>query len=186
MTTTYFGNVAQIDEFKDEICQALTNYSNKIETYRKDMIANDAMCTSLRDEIRRLNDYTTYMDGSAKCIFTEKYVVRENEPFYVFPSGFVALESALKTQVRPYLNEVQQIRLAQLEEEMKDMKAESKDCDNDIEYRIEEVQNEIDGFIAAECPMTGYLMIESIDKGFESCNEEDDVYLLEDCIRLDA
>ena len=181
----FLPDVAQIDEFKDEICQALTNYSNKIETYRKDMIANDAMCTSLRDEIRRLNDYTTYMDGSAKCIFTERYVVKENEPFYVFPSGFVALESALKTQVRPYLNEVQQSRLEELEREMKDMETEFKDkAGKDMEYRMEEMQSEIDGFIAAECPMTGYLMIESIDKGFEC--KEDDVYVKEGSIRLDA
>jgi vacuolar protein sorting-associated protein 18 len=182
---SFLPDVAQIDEFKDEICQALTNYSTKIETYRKDMTANDAMCTSLRDEIRRLHDYTTYMDGSAKCAFTEKYVVKENEPFYVFPSGFVALESALKTQVRPYLNDAQQSRLAELEQEMKDMKSETKESGNDMEYRIKEVQSEIDGFIAAECPLTGYLMIESIEKGFE-CKEEDDVYVKEDNIRLDA
>jgi hypothetical protein len=182
---SFLPDVAQIDEFKDEICQALTNYSNKIETYRKDMTSNDTMCTSLRDEIRRLHDYTTYMDGSAKCAFTEKYVVKENEPFYVFSSGFVALESALKTQVRPYLNDVQRSRLAELEQELKDMTSETKESGNDMEYRIKEVQSEIDGFIAAECPLTGYLMIESIDKGFE-CKEEDDVYVKEDNIRLNA
>jgi hypothetical protein len=36
------------------------------------------------------------MNYDAKCEFTDKSVVNEDEPFLVFPSGFVTLESALR------------------------------------------------------------------------------------------
>jgi len=190
----FLPDVAQIDQFRDEICDALTSYSSRIEGYLKEMNDCDHTCNGLREEIRRLGDYTTNMNYDAKCVFTEKSVVNENEPFYVFPSGFVALESALKIEVIPYLNAKQTELLASIEKEIQDIKGQIGDalCDgevksegNEYQYRMEELQCKLDGLIAAECPLTGSIMIESIDHGF--CDsKEDEVYIASDNLIVEA
>jgi hypothetical protein len=190
----FLPDVAQIDQFRDEICDALTSYSSRIEDYLKEMNDCDHTCNGLREEIRHLSEYTTNMNYDAKCVFTEKSVVGEDEPFYVFPSGFVALESALKKEVIPYLNDMQAELLASIEREMQEIKAqiagslsdgEVKSEDNEYQYRLDELQCRLDGLIAAECPLTGSIMIESIDHGF--CDsKEDEVYIASDNLMVEA
>ena len=161
----------------------------------KDMNDCDQTCIGLRQEIRRLNDYTTEMRSDAKCVFTEKQVIEEKEPFYVFPSGFCALESALKKEVIPYLNHKQQDLLKSLEKKLEEVKAQQKNASGamdaeyqngtDYEYQLEELQCEIDGLIAAECPLTGSIMIESIDRSF--CDsKEDEKYIASDSLPIEA
>jgi len=155
----------------------------------------DQTCNGLRSEIRHLSDYTTEMDSEARCIFTEKQVINENQPFYVFPSGFVVLESALKKEVMPYLNEKQREHLEAIEKELDEVKNHMKNSagTNDTEvqdgiyyaYRMEELQYELDGLIAAECPLTGSIMIDSIDRCF--CDiKEDELYIASDSLVLEA
>ena len=151
----------------------------------------DQSCNALREEIRKLSDYTTLMDKDAKCAFTEKPVVEEGQPFYVFPSGFVFLESALKKEVTPYLNEKQKDRLNFVEKELAEVKNQvinglgSSQTGLDPNYRIEELQCEIDGLIAAECPLTGSIMIDSIDRGFGE-TKEDEIYIASNDLLIEA
>lgn len=192
----FLPDVAQIDEFKDEICLALTSYSSRIEDFLKDMNEYDVTCNGLRDEIRQLCEYTSEMKIDAKCAFTEKSVVKENAPFYVFPSGFVALESALREEVIPYLNEDQKNLLSSIDKEMLDLQKklenlpsdnndEMKMEDKEIEFRINELQYQMDGLIAAECPLTGSIMVESIDQCF--CDsKEDELYISCDSLTIEA
>ena len=153
----------------------------------------DQTCNGLREEIRRLSDFTTQMSSDVKCIFTEKAIVAEKQPFYIFPSGFVALESALKEEVIPYLNDTQKSKMESIEKEIIGIKKnldnttisnEFQGGSNDM-YRLEELQCDLDGLIAAECPMTGSVMIESIDRGF--CDsKEDELYISCDTLFGDA
>jgi len=151
----------------------------------------DQACESLREEITRLQRNGAQMRADARCAFTRKLVVHANEPFYVFPSGFVVLESVLKREVLPFLNDKQRLRIEQVEQELKDLRYqlnatnswekaswedEQKSGSESNIIRLEELQNEFDGLVAGDCPLTGYLMIKSIDKGF-GASVEDDLYL---------
>mmetsp|Transcript_9411 Transcript_9411/g.13793 ORF Transcript_9411/g.13793 Transcript_9411/m.13793 type:complete len:1459 (-) Transcript_9411:270-4646(-) len=180
----FLPDFAQIDQFKDEICGALTSYSSKIDQYLQEMNECDETCDALRHEIQRLHQHQMHMKSDARCAFTHKLVLEEDEPFYVFPSGFVVLESALKKQIISYLNETQKERLEKVENELSKLRNPKQQQPppgsnngildvKDAQIRRETLQNELDGLIAAECPLTGSMMVDSIDKGFASMDEDD-------------
>jgi len=178
----FLPDFAQIDQFKDEICDALASYSSKIEHYLKEMNECDQTCDALRGELSRLKTVGTQVRADARCAFTNKYVLEAGEPFYAFPSGYVVLGTALKKEVMPYLNEKQVGRVKFIENELARVRGRSRagissgrssyEVAKD-DYEMEELQVELDGLIAAECPLTGSVMVDSIDHGF-SDDEEDE------------
>ena len=161
-------DVAQIDQFKDEICSALTSYSSKIDGYWKEMNECDQTCDALREEIDRLNDYSVQVKSEARCAFSKKSVLQGNEPFYIFPSGFVVLEKSLIKEVTPYLNAKQRLRLKEVRDELSKLKSRGPNSETFYadSLRKMELQSELDGLIAAECPLTGSIMVNSLDRGF--------------------
>ena len=162
----FLPDFAQIDQIKDEICEALTSYSSRIEGFLREMSDCDQTCDNLRQEIVRLKSRQMRVKTTARCAITDKLVLQGDEPFYVFPSGYVIMASAVKKAVLPYLNEKQRARVEELEEELKTSSQESM-------LQRDKLQAELDGLIAAECPLTGTVMIESIDRGFEDGDNMD-------------
>jgi uncharacterized protein YukE len=144
---------AHIDEFKSEICDALSSYSSKIEHYLKEMQECDQTCDALREELSRLRTVGTYVRTNARCAFTNKLVLEENEPFYAFPSGYVVLEGALKREIMPFLNTKQKARVESIEKELSQLRK-NKGTHNDC--MLEDLQSELDGLIAAECPLSEF------------------------------
>jgi len=161
----FLPDFAQIDQIKDEICEALTSYSSKIEGFLKEMNECDHTCDALRGEISRLRTHRMELRSDAKCAFTNKTVLSAGEPFYVFPSGYVVLESALKQEVMPYLNEKQRARVKEIERDLQ-----SK-TNGFLDPSADSLQAELDGLIAAECPLTGSIMVDSIDRPFDDGDE---------------
>jgi len=168
----FLPDFAQIDQFKDEICNALASYSSKIENHLKEMSECDQTCDALREELSRLQNVGIHVNPDARCAFTNKLVIDSGEPFYAFPSGYVVLESALEQEIFPHLNEKQRARVELIESELKRLRQSSNNRNRaayDVakdNFEIDELQNELDGLIAAECPLTGLIMVESIDRGF--------------------
>lgn len=175
----FLPDFAQIDQFKDEICDALASYSSKIEHYIKEMNECDQTCDTLRDELSRLRSVGVQVRTNARCAFTNKNVMESGEPFYAFPSGYVVLEKALKREVLPHLNEKQRDRVEYIDEELSRLRRLRTTSRAPIEkakddFEMDELQHELDGLIAAECPLTGSVMIESIMQGFDDDFVEDE------------
>eukprot|EP00977_Amphora_coffeiformis_P028615 scaffold36418_cov191-Amphora_coffeaeformis.AAC.2 len=160
----FLPDFAQIDQIKDEICEALTSYASKIEGYLREMSDRDRACDELRSELTRLKDHRMRVKADAKCALSNKPVLSAGEPFYVFPSGYVVLSSAVKEEVLPFLSDKQRQRVSELEEQLAKSAGESASVKNLL-------QNELDGLLAAECPLTGSIMVESVDKPFEDSDE---------------
>lgn len=168
----FLPDFAQIDQIKDEICEALTAYSSKIEGFLKEMNECDQTCSSLREEIKRLRTHRMKVKSDARCALTNQPVLNAGEPFYVFPSGYVFLRSALKKEVMPFLNERQKARVAELEQQLQTINNMAT-TNTDDESRARTLQTELDGLVAAECCLTGSVLVNSIDKGFEDSEEID-------------
>ena len=130
----------------------------------KEMNDCDQRCDALRGEISRLRTHRMELRSDARCAFTQRPVLDAGEPFYAFPSGYVVLESALKSVVLPHLNEKQQKRVEEIEGLLK--RGPGRDGQS-----VDSLQAELDGLIAAECPLTGSIMVESIDQPFDDSDE---------------
>ena len=168
---------AQIDQIKDEICDALTSYSSRIEGFLKDMNECDRTCENLRDEIGQLRAHRMQMKANARCALTNKMVLPAGEPFYVFPSGYVYLESALKSEVMPRLNDKQRKRVTEVEEELIALRRTKSGANSaDKKTKVDNLQAELDGLVAAECPLTGYMIVDNIDQGFPEANDLDEAF----------
>lgn len=129
----------------------------------------DQTCDKLRSEIARLRSHQMQMKTDARCAFSNKLVLAAGEPFYVFPSGYVVLVSSLKKEVLPHLNEKQRARVEELERALLQT--------GTNENGKATLQRELDGLLAAECPLTGSVMVDSIDKDFEDSDEIYNDYL---------
>lgn len=147
----------------------MTSYSSKIEGFLKEMNDADQTCDALRDEISRLSQHQMQCKANAKCALSGKTVLTAEEPFYVFPSGYVCLESALVEQVVPYLNDKQKQRVKDLQSLLAKQDA--------VVSAQEKYQSELDGLIAADCPLTGSIMVDSISMGFPDAMEMDQVMM---------
>jgi vacuolar protein sorting-associated protein 18 len=131
----------------------------------------DGLCDEVRDDILRLRNHQMQMSATAKCALTHRPVLGAGEEFYVFPSGYVYLASALKAATMPYLNDHQKQRVDVITKELL-----SSDVSDTVAKRL---QVELDGIIAAECPLTGTIMVESIDIEFgDSLEVDDEAYWL--------
>ena len=136
----------------------------------------DQSCDALRVEIERLRTHRMDMKSDARCAFTNKAVLKAGEPFYVFPSGYVVLESALKKEITPYLSATQRAKVKELERLLKGRPGNARSWQAEAEH--EKLQAQLDGLIAAECPLTGSIMVESIDKGFDFMEGFDDATIV--------
>ena len=131
----------------------------------------DHACDTLRGEISRLRTHRMELKSDARCAFTKKLVLTAGEPFYVFPSGYVVLESALKHEIKPHLNEKQLSRVAEIEQDL--ISGTKRGAPSSL--ALDSLQAELDGLIAAECPLTWSAMVESIDQPFTDSVEIEDM-----------
>jgi len=176
-------DVTQIDQFKEEICSTLTLFSSKIEAQMEKMTECSETCDTLRKEIKSVNNYVMRMMRDAQCAYTKQSVLNSQEMFYIFPSGYVVLESALRKNIYPYLNRDQLKRIETVDKKISDIRTKIDNYfhqpmnfdQEDIkvyEYHLEELQCILDGLIASECPLTGHIMVDTINSKFPNENED--------------
>ncbi|GMH87964.1 hypothetical protein TL16_g11020 [Triparma laevis f. inornata] len=130
-------------------------------------------------------------DGKSLC--------DEGDNFYVFPSGFIVQKKALRTTVFLTLSQIQQERVVEIENELEQLGGDTyteeivvatastfgaakqkktviidksaAERERELE-KIKTLQDEYDGLIASECPLTGKLMVDSINQPLEGWDDD--------------
>jgi len=158
----FFPDFAVIDAFKSEICRSLQGYNVAVSALKAETDDALAAAADLRGKMQRLGAATAALPADTRCALSGKRVV--TGPFYVFSSGYAYLAEALLAHARPHLGEAQRRRV--------DDVVQALESGGGTEAHAL-LQAELDSLIAGECPLTGALMIDSVDKPLRASGTDD-------------
>lgn len=151
----FFPDFVVIDDFKDEICTALEEYSRHIDELRREMDNSAQTARKIRNEIADLDSRYAIVEPGEKCWVCSLPLL--SRQFFVFPCQHAFHSDCLGKEVlegaggkKKYIRDLQ----AQLSK-------------GDISAsRREEIVKELDGLVAEACILCGDHAIKQIDKPF--------------------
>lgn len=164
----FFPDFIVIDDFKDEICTALEDYSRNIDSLKKEMDESSKTATNIRIDIAALDRRYAIVEPGDKCHTCSMPLL--SRQFFVFPCqhafhsnclGKKVMESATVTKARR-IRELQDLTTKDLP------KGEVRD----------KIIAELDGLIAESCILCSDFAIKKIDMPFVLPTESLDSWAL--------
>ncbi|KAL2825622.1 Pep3/Vps18/deep orange family-domain-containing protein [Aspergillus cavernicola] len=163
----FFPDFVVIDDFKDEICSALEDYSRHIDALRQEMDNSAQTARQIRSEIAGLDTRYAIVEPGEKCWICSLPVL--SRQFFVFPCQHAFHSDCLGREVlegaggkKKYIRDLQ----SQLNEGTL------------TSSRREEIVKELDGLIAEACILCGDHAIKQIDKPFIAPSDNLDEWAL--------
>lgn len=178
----HFDEFTVIDDFKEEICSALEEYTANIENLRQEMDESSRTADTISQNIKDLKKRFAIIQVGEECYQCHRPLMEKQ--FYVFPCQHTfhsecLLNLALKS-APPY----ERRRLTQLQvlisranatrgpggqdiaKDARDATENSSTTSGNSQKELQEKMDELDNIVAAECLLCGSSMIKSIDEGF--------------------
>lgn len=84
------------------------------------------------------------------------------QQYYLFPCSHGFHSSCLLNEAHKFLSGKSLSDLIFLQESLGSLTMRAKDADSRTRSQLEALQQELDGYIAADCPLCGYMMISSV------------------------
>lgn len=94
----FFPDFTVIDDFKDEICNALEDYSAHIESLKAEMDEATKSADNIKADIENLKNRFITIDANERCSHCQTLLVTRQ--FYAFPCQHVFHADCLITLVR--------------------------------------------------------------------------------------
>lgn len=94
----FFPDFVVIDDFKEEICNALEGYSAHIEALKADMDEATKSAEAIKNDIKNLQNRFVTLEASEKCSICGLNLLTRQ--FYVFPCQHCFHADCLIGQVR--------------------------------------------------------------------------------------
>ena len=159
----FFPDFVVIDDFKEEICNALEEYSRNIDTLKQEMDLSQHTSEQIKAEIAALDSRYAIVEPGERCwICTLPVLSRQ---FFVFPCQHAFHSDCLGKRV--------------LESSGTSKKKHIKDLQGQVNQGLsvgpqrQKLIQELDGLVAEQCVLCGDLGIKQIDEPF--IRETDDV-----------
>jgi hypothetical protein len=92
--------------------------------------------------------------------------------YYLFPCSHVFHSACLLREVHKTLSSSQLTALRAVEDSLKALSHRVKDSDSRARTQQEALQQELDGYIASDCPLCGFAMINSLATSLVSDEEK--------------
>lgn len=152
----FFPDFVVIDDFKDEICTALEEYSRHIDSLKQEMDVSTLTAEQIKSEIKALDLRYAIVEPSEKCFICRLPVL--SRQFFVFPCQHAFHSDCLGKKV--------------LEGSGLGKRKHIKDLQNEVSKgmsmgpRREKAVKELDGLIAEACILCGDYAIRKIDSPF--------------------
>jgi vacuolar protein sorting-associated protein 18 len=145
----FFPDFILIDNFRDQICEALEEYKNEIEDLKQDMIDSTKNAKMIREDIQQLKYQFGFITKNSKCSSENCYQSVLSTEFYMFPGcEHVFHTNCLIQEIKKHASSNKIQKMDELLQK-KDMKV-------------------LESIISKECPLCGDIMIQSISKEFIS------------------
>lgn len=181
----FFPNFVLIDGFKDEICKSLREYNRHIEDLENEMREATKLAESIRRDIERLKEIKVISNHDKTCELCRHSIY--SRAFYVFPCEHSYHQNCLADEMRAHIKDERiQRRIQQIQEVIREAKTKPQqeeestassifralyqplqtfnqaNEDKTEDRSIDDLLEELDNYIASECPLCGDIMIESI------------------------
>lgn len=161
----HLPDFTEIDLFKEEICNTLEDYANRIETLKSEMDELSSSAETIDKELAGVTTRGFAMRNHQRCEGCSEALQSQQlswEQFYLFPCGHGYHEACLLKKSGEYLEHAADIQLvASLKEQISAVSARAKDADKRSMVQMEHLQAELDALVAADCPLCGDYMIRS-------------------------
>ncbi|KAK9586806.1 tethering complex subunit [Aspergillus fumigatus] len=151
----FFPDFVVIDDFKDEICSALEDYSRHIDALRQEMDNSAQTARQIRSEIAALDMRYAIVEPGEKCWTCSLPLL--SRQFFVFPCQHAFHSDCLGKEVLEGAGGKKKY--------IRDLQAQLNKADVSASRR-EEIVKELDGLVAEACILCGDHAIKQIDKPF--------------------
>jgi len=172
----YMSDSMTIDAFHADICECLDSYEGQILTLRQEMDDHRRALQAFKEDLKHAEEQSVTISQDQVCEICGAPAMRER--FYVFACAHCFHEACLRALVLPVLRAADQDkRLMELEAARIEHQAAAAGASVGTlaKMTLAEVEEELDGILADDCPLCGRLMIETIKRPFIDPHEKDEM-----------
>jgi len=151
-----FPDFVVIDDFKEEICEALEEYSRHIDSLKQEMDLSQHTAEQIKAEIAALDHRYAIVESGERCwICTLPVLSRQ---FFVFPCQHAFHSDCLGKRVLESSGTSKRKRIKDLQTEVNQGLS--------VGVQRQKLVQELDGLVAEQCVLCGDLGIKQIDEPF--------------------
>lgn len=163
-----FPDFVVIDDFKEEICEALEEYSRHIEGLKQEMDISQHTAEQIKAEIAALDRRYAIVESGERCwICTLPVLSRQ---FFVFPCQHAFHSDCLGKQVLENSGSSKRKRIKGLQSEVNQGLS--------LGPQRQKLVAELDGLVAEQCVLCGDLGIKQIDQPFIQAGEDGEAWAI--------
>ncbi|KAI7371687.1 hypothetical protein KC354_g375 [Hortaea werneckii] len=152
----FFPDFIVIDDFKEEICTALEEYSRQIEDLKREMDESSSTAQHIKDDIKALDQRYAIVEPGERCWKCRLPLLMRQ--FFVFPCQHGFHADCLGEMVMGMIGAGKSKRIKELQREIGRGVAMGK--------RREGMVRELDGLVAGSCVLCSEMAVKMIDEPF--------------------
>ncbi|KAF2258660.1 hypothetical protein CC78DRAFT_586826 [Lojkania enalia] len=158
----FFPDFVVIDDFKEEICNALEDYSRKIDELKKEMDESEDTAAHIKTDIKALDQRYAIVEPGERCYACGLPLLARQ--FFVFPCQHAFHSDCLARKVVELAGIAKGKRIAELQMEV------SKSVS--VGPKRENAIKELDALVGSSCVLCSELAVRLIDEPFISATDD--------------
>ncbi|KAI8834856.1 Pep3/Vps18/deep orange family-domain-containing protein [Chytridium lagenaria] len=162
-----FPDFVLIDDFKEELCQALEEYNRHIDRLKVEMDEATGSAESIRQDVKELKSRYATISVSEECFICQKPLLTRQ--FYIFPCQHVFHQNCLMNEVVKNVSSARGKRILDLHDKIQGMPSSEKATLESRQKLLsktvqDQLKDDLDDLIASDCIFCGDMMIRSISR----------------------
>jgi hypothetical protein len=158
----FFPDSTEMDLFRDDMCTLLEKSSNSIKKLREEMTHLASTADTVSTELTAIKNRGLVMDNSQDCFYCRRSAF--SAQFYLFPCGHAFHTDCVMENMEKHLDTQQLMEARKLQTTLRDIAHTTTYNDHRLQAQRDLLREQLDGYIACECPLCGDLMIKSIEQ----------------------